>query len=128
MWNILTRWRKSTSPDNSFGVASHSKRSCWRSESEVRFVILSQANNFSGLTETHTDARRYITYSLPLREPGNVAEIMVGQSAPSNAEQWVRDLLRDLDYPEGNAVIMSYCRNLVAQIPARPQQRRRVAL
>jgi hypothetical protein len=77
-----------------------SKRSHWSDESEVRFVILNQAKNFSGLTKNHSDGRRYITYSLPLREVGNLAEIMVGRSPPSDAEQWVRDLLRDFDYPE----------------------------
>jgi hypothetical protein len=76
-----------------------SKRSCWASESEVRFVILNQAKNFDGLTRTHTDGRQYTTYALPLRNPGSIAEIMVGRSAPSGSEEWIRDLVADLGYP-----------------------------
>ena len=76
-----------------------SKRNCWASESEVRFVILNQAKNFGGLTKTHTDGRRYTTYASPLRDAGSIAEIMVGRAAPSDTEDWVRKLLLDLGYP-----------------------------
>jgi hypothetical protein len=75
------------------------KRSCWEYQSEVRFVIMNQTKNFVGLTNTHTDGRTYVTYSLPLLDPGSIAEIMVGCAAPSDAEQWVHDLLSDLGYP-----------------------------
>ena len=53
--------------------------------------------NFDGLEETH-NGRRYITYALPLADPGSVAEIMIGSAAPSAAGPWLRQLLNDLGY------------------------------
>jgi hypothetical protein len=75
------------------------KRICWEHQSEVRFVILNQSKNFGGLTKTHTDGRTYITYTLPLLDAGSITEIMIGRTAPSDAEQWVRELLGNLGYP-----------------------------
>jgi hypothetical protein len=74
------------------------KRSCWSYQSEIRFVIMNQTKNFEGLVKTH-NGRRYITHPLPLRDPGSIAEIMVGRNAPSDAEHWVRQLLASLGYP-----------------------------
>jgi Protein of unknown function (DUF2971) len=74
-----------------------SKRESWEVESEARYVVMNQAKNFSGIVNTHSDGRRYITYALPLI--GNVAEIMVGSAAPRGEEDWIRNFLRDLGYP-----------------------------
>jgi hypothetical protein len=73
------------------------KRSCWEHQSEVRFVVMNLPKNFDGLEETH-NGRRYITYALPLADPGSVAEIMIGSAAPSAAGPWLRQLLNDLGY------------------------------
>jgi hypothetical protein len=75
------------------------KRRRWEHQSEVRFVILNQSQNFGGLTKIHSDGRTYITYTLPLLDAGSITEIMIGRSAPSDAEQWVRELLGNLGYP-----------------------------
>jgi hypothetical protein len=75
------------------------KRIRWKHQSEVRFGILNQSKNFGGLTKTHTDGRTYITYTLPLLDAGSITEIMIGRTAPSDAEQWVRELLGKLGYP-----------------------------
>ena len=75
------------------------KRARWEHQSEVRFVILNQSKHFDGLTKTHSDGRTYITYTLPLLDAGSISEIMIGRSAPSDAEHWVRELLGNLGYP-----------------------------
>ena len=74
------------------------KRSCWEHQSEVRFVVMNQRKNFDGLEKTHTDGRPYITYAVPLLEPGSIAEIMIGPAAPGDAEAWVHELLTDQGY------------------------------
>jgi Protein of unknown function (DUF2971) len=74
------------------------KRLRWEHQSEVRFVILNQYKNFMGLAKTHTDGRSYITYELPLLDRGSIAEIMIGHTAPSDAESWISDLLGKLGY------------------------------
>ena len=72
------------------------KRRCWEHQSEVRFVILNQSKHFGGITKTHSDGRPYITYPLPLLDAGSIAEIMIGRSAASDAERWVKELLGNL--------------------------------
>jgi Protein of unknown function (DUF2971) len=77
------------------------KRVRWERQSEVRFVTMNQSKNFAGLTKTH-NGRTYVTYALPLRDGGSIAEIMLGPLAPNDAEQWVRDQLATLGYPAVN--------------------------
>jgi hypothetical protein len=72
-------------------------------------------NNFDGLEKTH-DGRQYITYALPLADPGSVTEIMIGSAAPSDAEPWLRQLLNELGY-SGVPVIRSI-KSPAAAVPA----------
>lgn len=73
------------------------KRSCWEHQSEVRFVVMNLPEKFDDL-EKSDGGRRYITYALPLADPGSIVEIMIGSAAPSDAEPWLRQLLNDLGY------------------------------
>jgi hypothetical protein len=73
------------------------KRSCWEHQSEVRFVVMNLPKRFDGLEMSH-GGRRYITYALPLADPGSVVEIIIGSAAPSDAEPWLAQLLNDLGY------------------------------
>jgi hypothetical protein len=91
------------------------KRSCWEHQSEVRFVVMNQRKNFDCLEKTHTDGRRYVTYALPLLEPGSIAEIMIGPAAPSDAESWLSKLLNYLGY-SGVPVVRS-TQSLIAPLP-----------
>jgi hypothetical protein len=91
------------------------KRSCWEHQPEVRFVVMNQRKNFEGLERTHTDGRRYITYALPLLEPGSISEIMIGPAAPSDAETWVAKTLHNLRY-SGVPVVRS-TQSLSAPLP-----------
>ncbi len=91
------------------------KRSCWEHQSEVRFVVMNQRKNFDGLEKTH-DGRRYITYPLPLADPGSIAEIMNAPVAPCDAETWLRHLLDDLGH-SGVPVTRSV-KSLTAAVPA----------
>jgi Protein of unknown function (DUF2971) len=89
------------------------KRSCWKHQSEIRFVVINLPNNFDGLEKTH-DGRQY--YALPLADPGSVTEIMIGSAAPSDAEPWLRQLLNELGY-SGVPVIRSI-KSPAAAVPA----------
>jgi len=73
------------------------KRSCWEHQSEIRFIVMNLPKKFDDLEKSH-GGRRYITYALPLADPGSIVEIMIGSAAPSDAEPWLRQLLNDLGY------------------------------
>ena len=74
-----------------------SKRKKFKVEDEIRFVILGQAKNFTGLTRL-LGKRTYVEHKLPLKKPGSVEEIIVGSNAPGSALRMVRELLDNAGY------------------------------
>jgi hypothetical protein len=70
-----------------------SKRDCFASESELRYVTLNIQERFDGKVQTLPNGRRYIKYPLALKTPSNVVEILVGPNAAPDAEDTVRALL-----------------------------------
>lgn len=80
IWNCLT--------------GKHKK---YENEQEVRFVIMNVRERFDGLRKSRA-GKNYIEAPLPLRSNGNIAEIIVGNRAPSDAEKIVREYLSSQRY------------------------------
>lgn len=78
----------------------------YRDEQETRYIILGVRAIFEDCRKQH-DGRDYVETPLPLREPGNITEILVGPDAPHGAEAMATELLKDLGYPAGISVTRS---------------------
>ena len=76
-------------------------------EQETRYIILGIRSAFDGCSKRHRGRDYVETPPLSLSEPGNIAEILVGPSAPAGAEEMVRDLLASNGYPSGIPVSRS---------------------
>jgi hypothetical protein len=75
-----------------------SKRGCFASESELRYVTLNTQERFEGKVAALPNGRRHINYPLPLKTPGKIVEILVGPNAASDAEDMVKGLLQRNGY------------------------------
>jgi hypothetical protein len=78
----------------------------FRDERETRYIILGMRAAFDPFRRQH-NGRNYVETPLPLAEPGNITEIIVGPDAPRDAEAMVTDLLASLGYPAAIPVIRS---------------------
>ena len=83
IWNCLT--------------AKHEK---YVNERETRFIILNVAARFDEHRKFH-EGRAYIEAALPLKAPGSIMQILIGQRAPAEAERMVSDFLNAQGYPRG---------------------------
>ncbi len=68
-------------------------------EGEVRGIIMNVTNKFDPWRREF-DGRPYVEHEMALKQPGAIAEILVGPNAPVESEQMIRDLLRAESYPE----------------------------
>ena len=75
-----------------------SKRERFRREAERRFVVMNLQSRFVGRAQTLPGGRTYIPYRIPLAEPGNLTEVMIGPNAAADAEDNVARLLGRLGY------------------------------
>ncbi len=78
----------------------------FRDEQETRFIIMGVCILFDGIRKQH-NGRKYVETPLPLSEPGNITEIIVGADAPIGAEAMVTGLLDSFGYPQGIPVTRS---------------------
>ncbi len=78
----------------------------FENEREVRCVILNVPRNFDPLRKSMA-SKDYVEVPFPLKDPGGVAEILVGPRAPPDAEARVVSLLKNLGFPSGIPVIRS---------------------
>ncbi len=83
-----------------------SKRECFRPEAERRFVIMNLQSRLVGKAQTLADGRSYVPYCIPLAEPGNLVEVLIGPNAAADAKDYVVKLLDRLGY-KGAAVSRS---------------------
>jgi hypothetical protein len=75
------------------------KHPSYARESEVRLVILGDKRQFRGKISKRIRGGKdvpYIPLRLPMREPGNLVEIVVGPDAPKNAEADIRKFLKSI--------------------------------
>jgi hypothetical protein len=82
-----------------------SKRECFRSEAERRFVIINLHSRFVGKAQI-IGGRSYVPYSIPLAAPGNLIEVLIGPNAAADAEDNVEKILDRFGY-KGVAVSRS---------------------
>jgi hypothetical protein len=75
-----------------------SKRERFRREAERRFVVMNLQSRFVGKAQMLPDGRAYVPYSIPLAEPGNLVEVLIGPNAAADAEDNVARLLARLGY------------------------------
>ena len=75
-------------------------------EQETRYIIMGLCAAFDEFRKQH-NGRDYVETPLPLTEPGNITEILVGPDAPHGAEAMVTDLLNSLRYPAAISVTRS---------------------
>ncbi len=80
----------------------------YRDEQETRYIIMGVCALFDGIRKQH-NGRNYVETPLPLSDPGNISEIIVGPDAPADAEAMVAGLLNRFGYPPGIAVFRSEC-------------------
>jgi hypothetical protein len=76
----------------------------YKHEAEVRLVILGQVSKFRGkLSKRSRNGKSvpYIPYDLPLREPGTIAEIVIGPAAAKGTEAKIKRMLKSagVGYP-----------------------------
>jgi hypothetical protein len=72
------------------------KHSDWAPEHEVRLFILGEAAILAPYVTTRSRSAQtvpFIKSDMPLREPGSIAEIVLGPAAPSDAEDFACSLL-----------------------------------
>jgi hypothetical protein len=75
------------------------KHPAYEHEAEVRMIILGEKKKFKGKISKRTRNGRVVPYiprRLPLRERGNIAEIVIGPAAPKGAERDIRKLIKSL--------------------------------
>jgi hypothetical protein len=68
-------------------------------EAEVRMIVLGEKKQFKGKISKRIRKGKVVPYiprRLPLREQGNIIEIVVGPAAPKSAERDIRKLLKSL--------------------------------
>ncbi|MGE0288550.1 MAG: DUF2971 domain-containing protein [Bradyrhizobium sp.] len=82
------------------------KEQRYHDEREVRGIIMNVKANFDPYRKTF-NKRDYVEHALQLKVPGAIAEILVGPLAPPDAENAVRDFLRNEGYPAGIPVVRS---------------------
>jgi hypothetical protein len=73
-----------------------SKHPAYKREKEVRLLMLNQRNNLMPYIKTRlrgSEIVPYIPHPQPIREPGIIAEIVVGPAAGPDAERTVRTML-----------------------------------
>jgi hypothetical protein len=70
----------------------------YANEREVRYLVLNLRGKFDAHRKTF-DGKPYIEAKLPLKEPGSLAEILVGPHAPDDAEEKLRQFLDAQAYP-----------------------------
>jgi hypothetical protein len=76
-----------------------SKHPAYAHEDEVRLVIMGMPTLLSSHVRTRlrgSEIVPYIAQPMPLREPDNIVEIVVGPAAPADAERSVRTMLDSL--------------------------------
>jgi hypothetical protein len=76
-----------------------SKHPAYAHEREVRLVILGLRNKLLPYTTTRlrgSEIVPYIVHHLPIREPHNIVEIVIGPAAPADTERSVRTMLNSL--------------------------------
>jgi hypothetical protein len=80
------------------------KHGAYEHEQEVRLVIVGEIAKLAPYVSTRTrgsDSVPFIKNDMPIQRPGSIAEIIVGPSAPPDAEEFVCALLRPFhDKPE----------------------------
>jgi hypothetical protein len=75
---------------------------------ETRYIIMGVCGLFDGIRKQH-NGRNYVETPLPLSDPGNITEIIVGPDAPPDAEALVTGLLNRFGYPPRISVFRSGC-------------------
>lgn len=76
-----------------------SKHPAYQHEQEVRLVIMGTPASLAPHIKTRlrgSEIVPYIAHPMPLRQPHNIAEIMVGPAAAADAERTVRTMLNSL--------------------------------
>lgn len=74
-----------------------SKHPAYAHEQEVRLVLIGTADKLVPFIKTRSRGSEivpYIPHPWNVREPGSIAEVLVGPAAPPGAEQAVRMLLK----------------------------------
>jgi len=83
-----------------------SKHNTYANEREVRFIIMNVTKKFDAHRKVY-NGKNYIEASLPLKSPGGIMRILVGPSAPGNAENMVSDFLKSHGYQAGIPIARS---------------------
>jgi hypothetical protein len=78
----------------------------YQDERETRYIIMGVCAVFDSIRKQH-NRRNYVEIPLPLSEPGNITEIIVGPGAPVDAEVMVTELLHRFGYPSDIPVTRS---------------------
>ena len=76
-----------------------SKHPAYQHEQEVRLVIMGTPERLAPFVTTRyrgSEIVPYIPQPMPLREPGNILEIVVGPAAPTDTERTLRTMLGTL--------------------------------
>jgi hypothetical protein len=76
----------------------------FQSERETRYILIGVRAIFDCCRKQHA-GRDYVETLLPLREQGNITEILVGPGAPHGAEAMVMSHLRNHGYPNDIPVV-----------------------
>lgn len=83
------------------------KHDAFESEEEVRLFILGESTKLAPYVSKRPrngGAVPFIKTPMPIRQPGRITEILVGPSAPADAEEIARGLLRPFLRDRGNIV------------------------
>jgi hypothetical protein len=80
----------------------------FRKEQETRYIIMGVCALFDGIRKQH-NGRNYVETPLPISEPGNITEIIVGPDAAPEADAMVTGLLDRFGYRPGIPVVRSSC-------------------
>ena len=84
-----------------------SKHPAYKHEQEVRLLIMGTPDYLSPHVTIRfrgSEIVPYIAHPIPVREPHNITEIVIGPAAPSDAERTVRTLLASIGLEPGFAV------------------------
>ena len=78
----------------------------YRHEAETRYIILGTRKSFDARRRSF-GKRSYVETSRPLTELGNIVKILVGPNADTEAEETIRNFLRDKGYPDSIPITRS---------------------
>jgi hypothetical protein len=70
----------------------------YANEREVRYLVLNLRQKFDAHRKEF-EGKSYTEAKLPLKEPGSLTEILVGPLAPEDADEKLRQFLKEQGYP-----------------------------